>query len=165
MVLRFVFLVLVFAASGCATIHKPTSEEAAKAEYGSYPKDYELIVRDYFSKVLFDPESAQFRDWRGPSQGYIYDISGCYYGYRVCVLVNAKNRFGGYVGAVPYLFVLNNGRIAKIEGGNQYDTIGAENVENICRNITYSDFVEIADEILKKRFVSRICAVSTELKS
>jgi hypothetical protein len=137
--------------TGCAAIHKPTDYEAAKADYGSYPKNYEFIVRDYFSRVLFDPESAQYRDWRGPSQGYVYDISGCFYGYRVCVLVNAKNRFGGYVGTVPYFFVVHNGGITKVEGGNQYGTIGAENVENICRSITYSEFVETADKILKNK--------------
>lgn len=113
-------------------MHKPTQEQIVSADYGSYPDDYKTIVSSYVERTLIDPNSMLLTDWRGPSRGYVYDYSGAYFGYRVCVEVNAKNRMGGYIGRQPFFFMLHNGRIIKSEGGYAYGTIGASNVETAC---------------------------------
>jgi hypothetical protein len=117
---------------GCAAAHKPTPEQIAVADYGSYPEDYRQIVEDYMKKILIDPYSAVYEDWHGPSKGYFYDMSGTYYGYRVCVEINSKNRMGGYVGSKPFFFMIKDGRVVKMEGGYSYGTVGAEMMRNLC---------------------------------
>jgi len=54
------------------------------------------------SQTLIDPYSAVYDNWRGPSKGYMSSIGGKYFGYRICVDVNAKNRMGGYTGRHTY---------------------------------------------------------------
>lgn len=39
------------------------------------------------------------------------------YGWGVCYTVNAKNSFGGYVGARPVMFVFRDGAIVDVIGG------------------------------------------------
>lgn len=96
----------------CATIPKPTEQEAANADYGAYPDNYQEIIKNYLADLLFDPYSAVYSNWRGPLRGWsgggFFQVA---YGYRVCVDINAKNRMGGYVGKKLHYFVINNGRI------------------------------------------------------
>ncbi|WP_298439215.1 hypothetical protein [Geobacter sp.] len=101
--------VALISLTGCAAIHKPSPEEVKNANYGSYPREYQEVIKSYFEQTLIDPYSAVYSRWRGPSKGYMYDITGAYFGYRVCVDVNAKNRMGGYTGNQPYFFVIVNG--------------------------------------------------------
>lgn len=95
----------------------PTIEERSKADYGNYPSNYQDIVKKYFEQSLKDPESARYNDWIGPSKGFMRDLSRIYYGYRVCVKVNAKNSYGGYTGRKLYYFIINNEIIIYEEGG------------------------------------------------
>lgn len=62
------------------------------------------VVKDLVSQKFFDPFSAQFRDVRAAVNAY--DTKHTY--FFVCGSVNAKNRFGAYVGFEQfYLVVLN----------------------------------------------------------
>lgn len=117
---------------GCAAAHKPTPEKIAVADYGSYPENYRQIVEDYMKKILIDPYSAVYDDWHGPSKGYFYDMSGTYFGYRVCVEINTKNRMGGYVGSKPFFFMIKDGLVVKMEGGYRYGSVGDEMVRSLC---------------------------------
>ena len=96
--------------TGCAA---PTPEQEAAADCGEYPTNYEDIVKNYFSRILFDPYSAHY-DIGLPQKGYTRKppiLGGGLdkYGYMVQVGVNAKNRFGAYVGEEKYQFLINNG--------------------------------------------------------
>ena len=83
----------------CTTMNpKPTPEQLQNADYGRYPDDYQDIVKEYYSRVLFDPYSAHYRWMKPPYKGYFQMFGKLKYGYIVHVGVNAKNRFGGYVG-------------------------------------------------------------------
>jgi len=97
---------------GCATA--PTPEQLANADYGTYPANYEEIVKSYFSPKLFDPYSAQYRFIQTPYQGWLSSskFSRGTFGYIVKVGVNAKNRFGGYVGEKVYTILIKNGVVA-----------------------------------------------------
>lgn len=124
--------------AGC--VHRPTPEQMASADYGSYPDNYKELIQQHFSKRLFDPYSAQYSDWRGPSSGYWSKPFGgeTLFGYRACVEVNAKNRMGGYTGSKQYFFMIRNGSIIYEDGG--YDGYGAmtQQVESNCNSVTYT---------------------------
>lgn len=130
---RFLFFVCVLVSlASCAAI--PTQEQIATADYGSYPDDYKAIIKSYLAASLFDPYSAVYSDWTEPVQGYAGDrLTGFAHGYSICVTVNAKNRFGAYVGARLYHFVLRNGAVVKSTGGDEPGSLGAMMAERFCR--------------------------------
>jgi len=109
-----------------ACVTRPTQQEISNADYGDYPNNYQEIIRSYMENVLFDPYSAVYSNWSGPSQGYsggrFVQIA---FGYRVCVDINAKNRMGGYVGKKRYYFLIHNGRIVQ-----QFDELNAQQLCN-----------------------------------
>lgn len=129
-------LLLVLTAVACAPVQPPTQQELQNADPGPYPNNYESIVRDFAASLLFDPSSAQFSNWRGPSPGWVAaPLRGRAIGYRVCVDINSKNRFGGYVGSSPFIFVIANGGVTWHEGGTQPGTVGAEMVRKMCADV------------------------------
>lgn len=133
----FTLLIVVLSLGGCLNVPKSLSQEeidaknketkiwkktlpAANADYGSYPNDYELLIKRYFSKNLKDPESARYSDFSKPiKRHFIRDENAkdVVYGYSVCVSVNAKNSYGGYTGVHDYWFFVRNGEVVK-----SYDT-------------------------------------------
>ena len=123
---------LSVAVVGCAAAHKPTPERISSANYGIYAENHRSTVDDYMKKILFDPYSAVYDDWRGPIKGYFSDKTGSYFGYRVCVEINSKNRTGRYVGSQRSYFLLKEGSVEQMEGGYEYGTIGAYMVKNSC---------------------------------
>lgn len=86
-------------------------------DYGSPPTDHEATVKKYFDGTLFDPYSAQY-DFGSPQQFWVKDaplaggrISA---GYMVRVSINAKNRYGAYVGKKMYGVIIKNDRVIKV---------------------------------------------------
>jgi hypothetical protein len=69
-----------------------------------------------------DPDAAKFQNWRGPKKGYGFNK---YFGYKVCVDVNGKNSYGGYVGYRTAYAILNDHRIIyyQIADENDYSNI------------------------------------------
>lgn len=105
----------LFLIMGCATTTKLTPEQEATADYGQYPTNYEQIVKDYFSRSLFDPYSAHYRIGT-PYKGYsnkapIMGGGVDQFGYLIDVGINAKNRYGGYVGEEQYRLLIRNGQV------------------------------------------------------
>jgi len=102
-----VFIILVL--SACATV--PTPKQLSEADYGSYPNNYQEIVKAYYSQVLFDPYSAHYRWIKPPYSGYFSAFGKFEFGYIVHVGVNAKNRMGGYVGEKQEALLIKNGMV------------------------------------------------------
>ncbi len=107
---------LILLAAGCATM--PTQQEIANLNYGEpITIDYQIVIKDYFEKVLFDPYSAHY-DFGNPHTFWMREPplygGGLYAGYMVIVGVNAKNRMGGYVGMQEYGFIFKDNQIIKI---------------------------------------------------
>ena len=83
--------------SGCASL--PSPQEAATADYGPMPTNYEDIVKNYYGNTLKDPYSVQYQNISFPRQSWLGDrFTGAKYGYLVCATLNAKNSYGAYVG-------------------------------------------------------------------
>ena len=105
---RLVLCGLLLALAGCFV--PPTEQQILSADCGAYPENYQQIVQAYYSTVLFDPYSAVYQF--GPARrGYGYNNFQLVWGYVVEGNVNAKNRFGGYVGAAPFAFLIRNGQL------------------------------------------------------
>lgn len=101
-------IVLIFLFAGCASV--PTREQIKNADYGEYPETYEQRIKDYFSNILRDPYTVQYR-FHVPFKGWLNKpfYSGLEFGWIVRVWVNAKNAFGGYTGEKQYMFFFKNG--------------------------------------------------------
>lgn len=102
-----VLLSLVLA--GCAGIHPAPPDEAAKLDCEPFPAAYQEMIRADMSRRLFDPMSAQYQFYEPAKAKY---KGGC--GWYMRVDVNAKNRFGGYVGAQIYQYIIHQGQLEEI---------------------------------------------------
>ena len=96
--------------ASCATA--PSRQELATADYGTVPTNYEQIIKEHCGRFLKDPYSAQYQ-FSKPEAGWLANspLTGGEraFGYVVHVTLNAKNSFGGYVGAEEYRFLIHNG--------------------------------------------------------
>ena len=112
-------LVVLFLVS-CASL--PTPEQAATANYGSYPNNYEDIVKDYFASTLKDPDSVKYQFISTPKQFWLGNrFEGAIFGYLVCATLNAKNSYGGYVGYETDGLLIRNGSVIKyIKNGDWF---------------------------------------------
>lgn len=100
---------------------------APNAYYAPLPKDYKQQMLSYLNRTLKDPESARYSDHtvrkifitpiRYPYYSYKLSDKDVRYGQEVCMLVNAKNSYGGYAGNQLYWFFFEDGKLTKT-----YDT-------------------------------------------
>lgn len=110
--------------AGCAS--QPTPEQIQTADYGYsvYQGDAEKAVKDFFNVYLKDPESARYNFgyiYKGYMVGSAFEGRKLQAGYLLDVTVNAKNSFGGYVGAKPYKFLFHNDQL---QGGWEVGSSG-----------------------------------------
>jgi hypothetical protein len=109
--------------SGC---FRPSAEQLASADYGQYPSDYEQTIKSYMAQRLKDPYSAQYQFLSQPRTAW-NGIGGLKYGYAVCVLINAKNSFGGYTGSqLSYFMLRGNTIIDSQHGTDEYSAAMAK---------------------------------------
>lgn len=105
--MRIIVTVIALALlSGCAS-NMPVFEEQ---DFGTLPSDYKEQIREEFDSTveLFDPYSAHFT--YGAPRRYRCRAS---YGWAVVLKVNAKNRYGAYIGNTNYNYFLNNGGVIR----------------------------------------------------
>lgn len=113
----------------------PTSDEIARIDYGPFPNDYRELVAAHLGRMLRDPESARVTYIKGP--GRIWrraSIVGAEFsGWGICLEINAKNAYGGYVGATQYAAVIREGRVIQFVGSsNTRETIERGMAEAMC---------------------------------
>ena len=124
-----VLISFVALVGGCAT--KPTLEELASADYGQYPSNYELIIKNYMQGTLKDPNSARYQFLNSPKSGWT-NLGGKKFGYIVCVYINAKNSYGGYVGNRMSYFMIKNDRVIDASHGD--GDYGEAMVQGRCKH-------------------------------
>jgi len=112
-------LIGVFALSGCGVAYQQQRSEilrtASAEDFGPPPpEDYRARGEDFIRRRLKDPESARF-EWVGePRHEAIQPALASPHARPVWVTVvrvNAKNSFGGYTGASPFVLAWSHGRI------------------------------------------------------
>lgn len=103
-------VILTLSLAGCVTM--PTPEEVSKADYGSYPSNYENVVKQHFDFILKDPDSVKYRSITTPQKYWLGDrIDGVKYGYLVCATFNGKNSYGAYTGYSTDALLIKNGAV------------------------------------------------------
>jgi len=112
---NLVVIIIMLSLSGCASSGgQPTAEQLANNTFAECPSNYQQMIAQRLSANLIDPSidpsNVMFRFSR-PEK---YVNSG-QYGHVVSVGVNAKNRFGGYIGEQLHEFMcFPNGSVREI---------------------------------------------------
>jgi hypothetical protein len=109
----------VFAAGCAAPIKEPTADELKSADYGPplTVQEANALIRERLERTLFDPTSYLYggpaevrKHWARNGSGKIL------YGYLAPYRVNAKNRYGAYVGEqVEAVFIVNKTIVQRFE--------------------------------------------------
>ena len=98
--------------SGCATTPRPTAEQINMANCGPLPSNHEVAIKMIIDPHLFDPYSAVYT-FSKPEKAWNNMAGDSIYGWRVCGTINAKNRFGGYIGSAPFYAFFNNDKVVR----------------------------------------------------
>lgn len=119
MAIVLIWSAIALTLSGCSTLPE---KEVAKANYGTPPANYQALIKQSMDASLFDPYSAHY---------YFYGLVKCYgvdgmlggfkhvFGYCADFEINAKNRYGAYVGKQAYRFFFYNGKMRDVTGNNR----------------------------------------------
>ena len=100
-------IAIVFALLLTACASTPDPEEAANADYGPYPENYEEVVMTYLEANpddVLDPTITRFLN--KPNK-FATDYRKPKYGYRVCALVSTRDG----AGMKSNFFLVNNGQV------------------------------------------------------
>jgi hypothetical protein len=103
---RAFVLVLAAVSAGCISATPPPN--LATASIGPPPAGYEETIKAAVSSHLKDPYSAVYTFQR-PVRSWAFGEEQIM--WAVCGTVNAKNSFGGYVGARPFVVYYKYGRV------------------------------------------------------
>ena len=100
------------------------------------PEGAEAAIRKHFEVKLFDGESARIQMNPRIIWGDIELAGDRYYGWWACGRVNAKNRYGAYVGYQPFLIGFDPYDPGKVKlsgvGGADMPT---ESIDLLCRRM------------------------------
>jgi hypothetical protein len=115
----------------------PTSDQLANADYGAAIDQVraQQLALEWCQRRLKDPSSAQY-SWGQVGRSWVRDsiVTGgeLIFGYRLEATINAKNSFGGYIGARAYWFVFRDGQLVAVFG---QDTLrsGVHSMEVMAR--------------------------------
>jgi len=112
-------LLALFTLPLIAACAAPITQEAIDAaSFGPEPirEEYMAIIQKHFQEIALDPESiilnclAATKGW---TRRRVTDRPS--FGWLVACDVNGRNRFGGYTGAQPYLFLFNDRGISVLD--------------------------------------------------
>ncbi len=97
-----------------ACTNLPSEETAKNADYGSYPDNYEEVIKTYYDYNEHDPKSIQYRAMTEPKKYWLGNrLDDVYYGYLVCVTLNSKNLIGEYSGFHTDAVIIKDQRVVK----------------------------------------------------
>jgi hypothetical protein len=122
---------LIVALSGCQS----TNGQGRQALVELVPANYRGLVAAYLRKTLKDPYSVRDAEISGPTDIFVGLINGGT-APGVCVRMNAKNSFGGYIGIETSAGVIRNGEVVGM-GPPSFST---------CQNVTWHPFQEIIEQ-------------------
>ena len=112
---KILLLLMTIACIGLTAGCAPSREQIQNAYYGPYPTDCEQLVREEVSRQLYDPYSAQFVFLNAPQMGFIITpLMKTEYGWRGEFTLNAKNLYGGYIGAKTLIYLIRDGKVISI---------------------------------------------------
>tara|TARA_Y100000590_G_scaffold22971_1_gene26413 strand:+ start:978 stop:1790 length:813 start_codon:yes stop_codon:yes gene_type:complete len=117
--MKKLFLLIIFL-SGCAKSIIPLPETvipginpnpSPSADYGSYPANYQKILKDFLKANIKQPEDAKLEFVNKPRKIALDHLGDDYYGYRICLSINQKNPKSIYTGYKNHFFLIYNDKI------------------------------------------------------
>lgn len=114
--MRTIAAMICLTLAGCVT--GPTQQEATAAYFGApIAQDVaEAKVKETMASILKDPASATYQCQLGGQGGLGSGMAWGgvnVYGWILVCDINAKNSYGGYVGAQRYAFIFTDGRLRR----------------------------------------------------
>lgn len=97
---------------GCGSLAVKPNQSDLNVDYGIYPDNYQEIAKEYIGSGLKDPYSAIYT-FSEPKKGKYPTRPR--YAWAICGSVNAKNSFGGYVGVMPFVLKVRDGKVLQYE--------------------------------------------------
>lgn len=96
----------------CSCAQGPARREVVDADYGPpLSIDYREAIREHMDSLFFYWKTAQYK-FTQPYTGWFQDepeLGGeIHYGYKIDVLINARNSKGKYIGFQPYTFLFRD---------------------------------------------------------
>lgn len=85
------------------------------SDVGKKPAAYKKLIETAIREHLRDPDSAKFYDFTPPRKEVMSENNKFIYGYSSCVLVNAKNAYGGYTGKKLYWAFIRNDKVLRVK--------------------------------------------------
>jgi hypothetical protein len=122
--------------TGCAGAPDKNTPEAAS--FGTYPDDYKALIDAYQQTTLKEPSSAVVQYLNEPSSGWTRASlrAPAVFGYRVCLIVNAKNSYNGHVGNLLTEVFIRNEKVVSYRvadhSSSAYDAI----VQSACDSVS-----------------------------
>ena len=103
--------------SGCTSL--PSEQEISDADYGTYPDDYENIVKTYYGYHPTHPNSVEYGKIEKPKRYWLgNELDNVYYGYLVCATLNYRNMVGKDTGFNTHAPLIHDGLVVKyVEDG------------------------------------------------
>jgi hypothetical protein len=108
------------------------------ANYGAYPTDYKTLIDTYQQTTLKEPSNSVVQYLNEPATGWTRASleAPTVFGYRVCVIVNAKNSYTGQVGNMLAEVFIRNDKVESYRvadhSSSAYDAI----IQSACEAVT-----------------------------
>jgi hypothetical protein len=122
------------ALTGCANAPDKKTPEATT--YGTYPNDYKALIDAYQQTTLKDPSSTVVQYLNEPSSGWTRAASGSVFGYRVCLIVNAKNSYNGNVGNLLTEVFIRDEKVVSYRAADHSSSAYDAAVQSACDSVT-----------------------------
>lgn len=110
---KVIFFATLVMLVGCV---KPLPQsEIDGGDYGPFPMQYSQIVTSALKAGLFDPYSAVI-SVKSPERRYFRKAftPGAKFGWGGYATMNAKNRYGAYVGEKRYIYLIKNNELVEL---------------------------------------------------
>jgi hypothetical protein len=129
------FVALNGALSACVGRLSPSAEVMREADYGPYPADYKTIIDEYHEARFKDPASVQVQYLSTPQKAWGGWSFKPYFGYVVCLTVNAKNSFGGFTESQLTGVFIRDGHVVMYQSAD-HSTDGTDlGVRDMCKTV------------------------------
>lgn len=117
---KYLTILIIFALSGCAARTLTTD---AVALLPDYPDNFRALTKAYVGLNFYDPASARYEFLRPPAPAYrptLWGLSTLDRGWIWRVVINARNRLGGYAGRAGLEFYLTADGLTALEWPSRY---------------------------------------------
>jgi len=122
--------------TGCANVPDKNTPEAPT--YGTYPGDYKALIDAYQQTTLKESSSTVVQYLNEPSSGWTRAVLGApaVFGYRVCLIVNAKSAYSGNAGKLLTEVFIRNEKVVSYRVADNSSSAYDAAVQSACDSVS-----------------------------